>query len=170
MPLVGGHERVLVVDDEPQVLGFVASQLRWLGYEVTAVATGADALLHLEAAAYDLLLTDVVLGNGVSGVQIAKRAKGLQPAIKVLLTSGYSEDVFEDHGRPGGSVQLLSKPYNRSALANAVRTALGSSTPDDQQGEGNLSAGNACPTPGSKPMPLGIHASASPDVRRSASA
>src|SRR3712207_467194 len=94
-------ERVLLVEDEPQVLRFVSAQLLSLGYEVTAVATGPDALDVLrQDKRFDLLFTDVVLPKGVSGVELSKQARQIRPELKVLLTSGYSEEVFEQHGRP----------------------------------------------------------------------
>jgi CheY-like chemotaxis protein len=123
--LPSGKERVLVVEDEPHVLQFVTTQLLNLGYEVTAVSTGVDALdLLAKEAAFDLLFSDVVLPKGVSGVELARRAKRLRPALKVLLTSGYPEEVFEQHGRPEEGTRVLRKPYRRAELAETLRTVL----------------------------------------------
>ncbi len=120
-----GVERVLLVEDEPQVLQFASSQLLGLGYEVTAVSSGVDALdLLAKGVPVDLLFTDVVLPKGVSGVELAKRAKDLKPDLKVLLTSGYSEDAFAHHGRPEEGTRLLRKPYRRQELAKALREVL----------------------------------------------
>jgi CheY-like chemotaxis protein len=120
-----GEERVLVVEDEPQVLQFVSDQLKRLGYRVTAVPTGAEALMLLQhPRSFDLLFTDVVLPRGMSGVEVARRAQAIDPNLKVLLTSGYSEEVFEQHGRPGCDTPLLRKPYKSKDLAKALREVL----------------------------------------------
>jgi CheY-like chemotaxis protein len=57
----------------------------------------------------------------MSGVELAKQAKQISPGLKVLLTSGYSEEVFEQHGKPDGDVLLLRKPYKRKELAETLR-------------------------------------------------
>ncbi|HEX2554727.1 MAG TPA: PAS domain S-box protein [Microvirga sp.] len=122
---VAGKIRILVVEDEPQVLQFVSTQLVSLGYEVTAVANGPDALELLEQDQdFALLFTDVVLPKGMNGVELTKRARTIRPRLKVLLTSGYSEEAFEHHGRPEEGTQLLRKPYRRKELADTLRKVL----------------------------------------------
>jgi PAS domain S-box-containing protein len=121
----GGQARILVVEDEPQVLQFVSDQLLSLGYDVTAVSTGQDALDILQAGQpFEILFTDVVLPKGMSGVELARRANTITPDIKILLTSGYSEEAFEHHGRPDEGTLLLRKPYRRKELADALETVL----------------------------------------------
>jgi PAS domain S-box-containing protein len=120
-----GQERVLVVEDEASVRRFVCSQLVSLGYEVTAVEAAPDALdLLRDGQEFDLLFTDVVLPKGMSGMELAQQARELKPNLKVLLTSGYSEEVFEHHGRPDENTPLLRKPYKRKALAEMLRQVL----------------------------------------------
>ena len=104
---------------------FIRTQLQGLGYEVTDVGDGPSALQLLRMGApFDLLLTDVVLPKDMSGVEIAREAQALIPSLKVLLTSGYSEEVFQTHGRPKGDTPLLRKPFRRRELSEAVRQAL----------------------------------------------
>jgi CheY-like chemotaxis protein len=123
-PAPARSARILVLEDEPQVLECVSTQLRQLGYEVTSAASGAEGLeLLKEQTAFDLLFSDVVLGRGLSGVEIAKRAKVLRPGLRVLLTSGYSDDVVEELGVHRG-LHLLRKPYRRRTLAEAIVAAL----------------------------------------------
>jgi CheY-like chemotaxis protein len=118
-------KRILLVEDEPQVLQFVTAQLVSLGYEVTAVATGRDALdLLEEGVCFELLFTDIVLPQGLSGVELARRAAFICPELRVLLTSGYSEEMFEQHGRPPEKVPLLRKPYRRKELLEALSQAF----------------------------------------------
>jgi CheY-like chemotaxis protein len=124
-PIPDGKERILVVEDDPQVLQFVTAQLLSLGYEVEAVSVGRDALeLLARDPNFDLLFTDVVLPKGMSGVELAKRARQLKPELKVLLTSGYSKDAFEHNGRPDEGTLLLRKPYRRKDLAEMFRKVL----------------------------------------------
>jgi CheY-like chemotaxis protein len=122
---VDHQARILVVEDEPQVLQFVTAQLIGLGYDVTAVSTAQDALTLLQAGQpFDLLFSDVVLPKAMSGVDLVKKAHEIRPELKVLLTSGYPQDVFEQHGRPDAGTPLLRKPYRRKELAESVRTVL----------------------------------------------
>ncbi|HEX2554659.1 MAG TPA: ATP-binding protein [Microvirga sp.] len=120
-----GTERVLLVEDDPQVLQSVSSQLLDLGYRVTAVADGLDALnLLRQDQPFDLLFTDLVMPKGMSGVDLARHARDLRPGIKVLLTSGYAEETFARHGRPDEGMQMLRKPYRRQDLAAMLRRVL----------------------------------------------
>jgi CheY-like chemotaxis protein len=120
-----GFERVLVVEDDPSVRAFVCSQVASLEYQVEAAASGPEALKLLEEGKdVHLLLTDVVLPQGMSGVELAQRARAKSAALKVLLTSGYSEEVFQHHGKPDESMLLLRKPYKLKELATTLRKAL----------------------------------------------
>jgi PAS domain S-box-containing protein len=124
-PAVKGSGRVLLVEDDPSVLTFVAGQLTSLGYDVEAVPTGVDALerLHRDSQ-FDLVFTDVMLPKGISGVELARKARGLNPKMKILLTSGYPEEVFHAQGRPDEGTLLLRKPYRRKELAETLRKVL----------------------------------------------
>lgn len=120
-----GHEHILVVEDDALVREYVVSQLTVLGYDVVSAADGKQAMQILESdQAIDLLLTDVILPDGLNGRQIAENALKLRPELRVLYTSGYTENSIVHHGRLDPGVLLLSKPYNREELANKVRMAL----------------------------------------------
>ncbi len=120
------RHRVLVVEDEPPVLQFVTAQLTMLGYDVTAVSTGPDALSLLNGRErFDLLFTDVVLPKGMNGIELSRRAKQVRPDLKVLLTSGYPTEAFEDQGSPQEGTPLLRKPYRRKELAETLSAVLG---------------------------------------------
>ncbi len=118
--------KILVVEDEPAIRQLVSSRLESFGYQVTAVASGPEALhlLSMEDG-FDLLFTDVMLPGGVSGVELARRARRALPELKVLLTSGFPQESFEQDGQPDADVALLCKPYRRQDLARAVEGALG---------------------------------------------
>src|SRR3712207_6663652 len=121
------HMRVLVVEDEPAVRQLVSSQLESLGYEVTAVASGPEALQVLSLDdSFDLLFTDLVMPGGVSGVELARRVRrAFGSDLKVLLTSGYPQDEVEELWQPDTDMLLLRKPYRRQELEKAVQEALG---------------------------------------------
>jgi CheY-like chemotaxis protein len=120
-----GGETVLVVEDDPLVRNFVVLQLRDLGYSVIEAADGAQARDLLQGdAVIDLLLTDVVMPRGVTGPQLADGAKRRRPALKVLLTSGYTENSIVHQGKLDPGVHFLPKPFRRQDLAVKVREAL----------------------------------------------
>lgn len=120
-----GHENIMVVEDDPMVLDYVSWQLTRLGYTVTTATSGQQALEQLEAGTpVDLLFTDVVMPEGISGRELADKACVMCPGLKVLFTSGYTENAIVHHGRLDEGVMLLSKPYNREQLGFRVREAL----------------------------------------------
>ena len=115
-----GRETVLVVEDEPEVRGVAIAFLKSLGYSVHA-APDARAALELLAAHAEigLVFSDVVLGAGMNGVELAHEARRLRPGIPVLLTSGYEREMTAD-----APYELLRKPYRREELARALRVAV----------------------------------------------
>jgi CheY-like chemotaxis protein len=121
----GGTETILVVEDDAMVRGFVVTQLRSLGYRTCAAASGAAALTEVDSgASFDLLFTDVIMPGGMNGRQLADAVLQRRPGIKVLYTSGYTENAIVHHGRLDAGVFLLPKPYRKSELARMVRAAL----------------------------------------------
>jgi signal transduction histidine kinase/HAMP domain-containing protein len=120
----GGSETILLVEDDELVRNFAVAQLQGLGYRTIAVADGIAALAVVErGTAFDLLFTDVIMPGGLNGRQLADAAAKLRP-IKVLFTSGYTENAIVHHGRLDAGVLLLTKPFRRADLARLVRAAL----------------------------------------------
>lgn len=123
--LTGGTERILVVEDNELVRQHVAAQLSGLGYRVNAAASAAEALDVIDGGwDVDLLFTDVVMPGGMNGKQLADAAQLRQPSLKVLFTSGYTEDAIVHQGRLDPGVNLLGKPYRRAELVAKVRQVL----------------------------------------------
>ncbi len=122
----GGAETILVVEDDDLVRQYVQRLLEGLGYNVLTATDGNAALQALGSNSdIDLLFTDVVMPGGMSGRDLAEEVLRRQPDMRVLYTSGYTENAIVHHGRLDPSVILLSKPYRREDLAAAVRKALG---------------------------------------------
>jgi CheY-like chemotaxis protein len=97
------------------------------GYSVLAAETAAVARDRLRSdEAIDLVLTDIVLPGGVSGVKLAEAARALRPGLPVVFTSGYSEGALEDAGGALADRPLLRKPFRRDELVAFVRSALAS--------------------------------------------
>ena len=125
VPDVRGRETILVVEDDEPVRGIAVDHLLALGYHVLAAGNAAEALAILEAGAeVDLLFTDVVMPGGMNGRQLAELAQARWPHLKVLYTSGYTENAIVHHGRLDAGVKLLQKPYRRQTLASKIREAL----------------------------------------------
>jgi PAS domain S-box-containing protein len=120
--LPSGSERILVVEDDPMVREHVARLLRGLGYQVSEALDGPGAIERLERGeTFDLLFTDVVMPGGMNGHDLAIAARRISPALKVLFTSGYTDDAMVHDSRLDPGVQLLSKPYRKRDLAMKVR-------------------------------------------------
>jgi PAS domain S-box-containing protein len=119
-----GDERVLVVEDEPDVRQLAIAFLRALGYQVIEAADAASALQLLDSQPQvALLFSDVMLGAGMNGVELAREALRRRPGLAVLLTSGYEPGLQGTPG-DGNELQLLPKPYSYNELGAAVRDAL----------------------------------------------
>jgi PAS domain S-box-containing protein len=121
----GGHERILVVEDDKLVGDYVIAQLHTLGYVTFAARDANEALAMIEAGTdFDLLFTDVIMPGGMNGRQLANEIQRRRPELKTLFTSGYTENAIIHHGRLDAGVLLLAKPYRKSDLARMIRKAL----------------------------------------------
>ncbi|MET4390803.1 signal transduction histidine kinase [Bradyrhizobium sp. F1.4.3] len=121
----GGVETIFVVEDDTLVRNFVTAQLQTLGYKTVAAADSKAALQLIEAGqAFDLLFTDVVIPGGMSGRELAEEVAKRRPGVKVLYTSGYTDNAIVHHGKLDDGVMLLTKPYRRNQLAEMIRKAL----------------------------------------------
>ena len=121
----GRGELILVVEDDALVRRHLSGLLEGLGYRVIQAAAGNQALDMLVAnSGIALLLTDVVMPGGMNGEELAKRALEMLPGLKVLYTSGYTDNAILHDGRLDPGIQLLAKPYSREQVASMVRTIL----------------------------------------------
>ena len=121
----GGAETIFVVEDDTLVRNFVTAQLQSLGYNTVAAPDSRAALELIEAGQdFDLLFTDVVIPGGMSGRELAEEVAKRRPGVKVLYTSGYTDNAIVHHGKLDDGVLLLTKPYRRNQLAEMIRKAL----------------------------------------------
>ena len=123
----GGSETILVVEDDEAGARFrhrAAARASATGR--SRPPNGREALDHVASGvAFDLLFTDVIMPGGINGRQLADEVIGRRPGVRVLYTSGYTDNAIVHHGRLDEGVLLLSKPYRKNQLAHMIRVALG---------------------------------------------
>ena len=118
-------EAILVVEDNPQVRALTVERLVRLGYRVIEAENGPAALATLERLkAVDLIFSDVVMPGGLSGFQLAQTIKTANPAARVLLTSGFSEEAASNNDAGQRDIKILRKPYSLAELSKSIREAL----------------------------------------------
>lgn len=122
-----GGETILVVEDDADVRKSVVGLLRSLGYATIAAADAESALRLLEETPdVALLFSDLILPRGGRGVDIARWARSRRPGLKVLFTTGHSDEAVARDGRLDDGADLIQKPYRKADLARKVAAALGS--------------------------------------------
>lgn len=121
----GGSETIMLVEDEPSVRGLVEKLLKRFGYDVLSYTNASEAILAEKSykGRINLLITDIVM-PGINGHELARDFLKKRPGIKILLTSGYTEDVIIQHGIFGNELNFISKPYKPDALAVKIREIL----------------------------------------------
>jgi two-component system NtrC family sensor kinase len=122
----GGRESILLVEDEPSLRKLTRTVLQRYGYRVITAVSGTDALKIWpeHAAEIDLLFTDMVMPDGISGFELARRLMAQKTGLKVIYSTGYSLEMADRDAALQPSDHFLSKPYTPEKLAAAVRTCL----------------------------------------------
>jgi PAS domain S-box-containing protein len=120
-----GHETILVAEDDAFVRSSVILRIENLGYTVISAVNGNDALSKLKAnPGIDMLFTDIVMPGGMSGWELADRAREIRPGLPVVFSSGYALEMLTHKGNEPGKSLILSKPYRKAELAARLRQAL----------------------------------------------
>lgn len=123
---LGKGERILVVEDDDDVRELIATSLRANGYRVIEAVTGPEAvgLWEQHNGHIDLVFTDMVMPGGMTGLDVAERLRQFKPALKVIVSSGYSLDLTQPDGKSDSSIRFLPKPYQSAALTRLLRECL----------------------------------------------
>ena len=121
-----GRETILLVEDESALRTLVGSVLSQLGYRILDASSGPGALEQWRQHKDDihLLLTDIVMPDGMSGIELAERLLAEKPGLKILYSSGYSAELAGKDLSLQEGVNFLAKPYDPHKLAQTVRTCL----------------------------------------------
>ena len=127
---IGGSETILVIEDEPSLLRTTVDFLQAAGYAILEAGSGERALemLNERSLRPDLVLTDIVM-PGRSGREVASEIQNLGHRIPVLYMTGYTDDVIVHHGMLGDAIDVIQKPFSRSALLTKVREILDNEVP-----------------------------------------
>jgi CheY-like chemotaxis protein len=125
-----GHETILVVEDDPLVQGYVIAQLGSLGYRTLTASDGATALALVDqGVSFDLLFTDIIMPGGMNGRELAEAVRLRRPGVRVLYTSGYTDNTIVHGGHLDPGVALLPKPYRKADLSQKIREMLAGEGP-----------------------------------------
>ncbi|MBW0007390.1 MAG: response regulator, partial [Sphingomonas sp.] len=122
---VEGHRerraKILVVDDDEEVRTVTSDTIKEIGYKVVAVGRAEDALRKLGSERFDLLITDVAM-PGMNGVELARRARVIDPAMPILFSSGYAD--VQTFGEELSDETVLKKPFRIAEVADRIETSL----------------------------------------------
>jgi CheY-like chemotaxis protein len=123
------RETILVVEDDERVRQLTITRLKLIGYQVLEASDGPKALDILsQGHPVDLVFTDLIMPGGMSGRDVVMRARELKPGIKVLLTSGYAEELVHGNDLEREQLKVLRKPYQQAELVAALREVLAAGT------------------------------------------
>ncbi len=121
--------KILLVEDDDLVRGHILSQLRALGYMVVEARNGREALEAVrQISDFDLLFTDVVMPGGMTGKEVADEVLKLRPAIKVLFTSGYTQNAIVHGGKLDPGVNFISKPFRQADIERKINQIFAAET------------------------------------------
>ena len=120
-----GNERILLIDDEEQIVSMEQQMLENLGYQVTARTNSEEALREFsqQPQNYDLVITDMTMPH-MTGDQLAKKLLDIKPDIPVILCTGFNEDITEEKALAMGIQKFVMKPVIKNDLASTIRTVL----------------------------------------------
>jgi two-component system cell cycle sensor histidine kinase/response regulator CckA len=121
----GYGQSILLVDDVKEQRDIGSEMLSQLGYQVTAVGSGEEAVEYLKSKAVDLLILDMIMTPGMDGLDTYKQIKSINPRQKAIISSGYSETARVKEAQNLGVGQYIKKPYTLEQIALAVKTELG---------------------------------------------
>ncbi len=124
--LDGRGERILLVEDEPAVRRAAQMIIGRAGYSVTEAVDAVDALKQWSSATepFDLLMTDMVMPNGTNGIELATQLRSQHPKLRVIISTGYSQELLQRNGNVVPGTRLLLKPFSSASLLRTIRESL----------------------------------------------
>ena len=117
--------RILLAEDDDSMRGFLAKALKKAGHDVSPVADGEEGLDTLgdRAGVYDLLLTDIVM-PGIDGIELARRAAEIDPALKIMFITGFAAVALNAGSAAPRDAKVLSKPFHLKDLVDEVAKVM----------------------------------------------
>jgi CheY-like chemotaxis protein len=120
----GGGQSILVVDDEEQQRDIAAQLLTALGYAVTTVSSGEEAIAFMQKTEFDLIILDMIMAPGMNGREAFEKIITIRPGQKAIIASGFSQNVEVKAALQLGAGGFISKPYTMEQLGKIVYTEL----------------------------------------------
>ena len=115
--------RILLAEDDTSMREYLQRALQRVGYEVSAVGCGTEAMPLLESERFDLLLTDIVMPE-MDGIELAQKASAIDPAIRVMFITGFAAVALQDNGFGAKRPRVLAKPFHLRHLIAEVEALL----------------------------------------------
>ena len=120
----GNGEKILVIDDDPQLRDIALQVLTSLNYTVSVAASGEEAIEYLRTRAVQLLLLDMLMPPGINGLQTYQQILAIHPKQKAIIVSGFSDNEEVDATMQMGATAFIKKPYNIDQLARTIHETL----------------------------------------------
>ena len=132
-PVRAGNERILLIDDEPTITGLFKEMLERVGYKVTTRTSSLEALeiFRKRPRDFDMVITDMTMPR-MTGDRLARELLEINPAMPIILCTGFSEQISEEKARAMGIRAFVMKPLTFEALSDAVRSVLDEADPPDR--------------------------------------
>jgi two-component system cell cycle response regulator CpdR len=115
--------RILLAEDDDDMRRFLARALEKAGHDVSSFAEGVSAYEELKGTAFDLLLTDIVMPE-MDGIELARRAAELDPALKIMFITGFAAVALHPDSRAPKEAKVLSKPFHLKDLVSEVERMI----------------------------------------------
>ena len=115
--------KILVIDDEPLILGSLEALLNKKGYEIHLASTGKEGIKFLDQEGADLVLLDIIM-PGMSGKEVFEKIREINPDAKIIITSGYSKQQITESLMASGANGFLPKPFNIDKLLGLIKALV----------------------------------------------
>jgi CheY-like chemotaxis protein len=121
---MGKEQSILIVDDISEQREIASSMLAQLGYPVTSVSSGEEAIEYLESRSVDLIILDMIMDPGIDGLETYRRILELHPGQRAIIASGFSETERVKEAQKLGAGEYIKKPYTLEQIGLAVKNEL----------------------------------------------